>query len=89
MMKSGLDRMPGAFSFVQLPPCFPERKGGSHRTFQSVRGITLRSPSGHRKHPRPKGESGVEAGDNPFLRRLNCTLARGLTTVRTSSEDHR
>ena len=33
--------MPGAFSFVQLPPCLLERKGASHRTFQSVRGIAL------------------------------------------------
>ena len=31
--------MPEAFSFVQLLPCFPERKGASYRTFQSVRGI--------------------------------------------------
>ena len=31
--------VPGAFSLIQRPPCFPERKAASHRTFQSVRGI--------------------------------------------------
>ena len=48
--------MPGAFSFVQLPPCYPERKAASYGTFQSVRGITRRRVSnenhtvpGHRR----------------------------------------
>ena len=34
-----LPDMPGASSFVQLPPCSPERKAASHRTFQSVHRI--------------------------------------------------
>ena len=39
--------MPGAFSFIQLPPCFPERKGASHRIFQNVRGIEILSGRHH------------------------------------------
>ncbi len=37
--------MPEAFSIVQLPPCFLERKATSQRTMQGVRGISPRPTS--------------------------------------------